>query len=154
MMTQLQTTRFESSEHMRNLWVAVPEHGTPFEATLNPAYWAHVSARMRPWDRIEILPEDGSYFGELLVQDAGRLYAKVAVLRHLPLALVEVRGEDAATSLYEVKWAGQVKKWRVMRKADRAELRDKFQTQGEATGWLAQYVRTVSVPSAASAKSS
>lgn len=154
MMTQLQTTRFESSEHMRNVWVAVPEHGTPFEACLNPAYWAHVSARMRPWDRIEILPEDGSYFGELLVQDAGRLYAKVAVLRHLPLTVVEVRGEDAATSLYEVKWAGAVKKWRVMRKADRAELRDKFQTQGEASSWLTQYVRTVSVPSNSSAKSS
>lgn len=147
-MTQLQTTRFESAEHQRNLWVAVPEHGTPFEAVLTPAYWAHVSARMRPWDRIEVTPEDGSYFAELLVQDAGRLYAKVAVLQNVKLELVEVRMGEDGSSDYEVKWAGSVKKWRVMRKSDRAELRDRFPTQAEALTWVQQYVRTVSTPKA------
>lgn len=147
-MTQLQITRFESAEHQRNLWCAVPEAGTPFEAVLTPAYWAHISARLRPWDRIEVMPEDGSYFAELLVQDAGRLYAKVAMLRHLKLEMVEVRGEDGGAD-YEIKWAGPVKKWRVMRKSDKAELRDRFSTQGEASSWLAQHIKTVGAPSAA-----
>lgn len=146
--TQLQTGRLELAEHQRNLHVAIPEHAVKFEELANPAYWAHVAARLRIGDRIEVMPEDGSYFAELIVQDAGKQFAKVAVLRHVKLEAIEVRGEDLSAE-YEVKWMGPAKKWRVMRRKDRSELRDGFATSDDATQWLRQHVRTVGAPAVA-----
>ena len=90
-MTQLASNRLHLAEHRRNIFDVVPEHGTPFEELLKDSYWAHVSAKLKPGDHIEVRAEDGSYYAELIVQDAGRLYAKVAKLVHVVLDAVEVR---------------------------------------------------------------
>lgn len=146
---KLQTTRIELAEHQRNIWAVVPEAGASLDDVVKPEYWAHVAARMKPWDRIDVMPEDGSYFAELLVRDAARLYAKVTVLRHVKLDAVASDAADETTALFDVAYVGPVKKWRVMRKADKAPLREGFQSRGDAEEWLRQHIRTVAQPPAA-----
>lgn len=140
-MTQLATSRIQFAEHMRNIWYVVPEHSTPFEALLDSKYWAHVSAKFKPRDRIEVDAEDGSYFAELVVIDAGRLFAKVALLRKIELKAEEV-GSDVSPD-FEVKWAGRHAKWRVMRKADKASLKDGFDDRAQADLWLANHLKAM-----------
>lgn len=139
-MTQLTSNRFRSNEHENNYWTVYPEHGTPFEALLDPGYWAHVSAKMKPYDELRVIAEDGSYYGKLLVQDAGKLYAKVAKLEYYDLNVVEVKQAGVALEGHEVKWRGPVDKWCVVRGKD---VLVKGKTKDEANSWLAQYGRTI-----------
>lgn len=118
-MTQLASNRLHFAEHRRNIFDVVPEKGTPFEVLLKDGYWAHVSAKLKPGDRIEVRAEDGSYFAELMVMDAGRLYAKVAVLMHVKLDAIEVRESDMAVADYRVEHCGPQLKWCVLRGKDR-----------------------------------
>lgn len=140
-MTQLAVSRCKQAEYERRVWDVVPEANTPFEALIEPQYWAHVSAKMRPWDHIEVRSEDGSYFAELLVQDAGRLFAKVAVLRKHDLRAIDVGEADAVSTGHEIKHAGPYAKWRVIRLADKSMLKDKFETKGAAQSWLAEHLK-------------
>lgn len=142
-MTQLATYRFQlnKSGFVTNEWVADPESKTPFDAVLEPQFWAHVSAKLRPYDEVIVRAEDGSYYARLLVQDAGRLFAKVAVLEKYDLAAVEVGGADAIPSGYEIKHAGPHAKWRVVRLSDRAPVKDKFETKGQAQQWLTEHLK-------------
>lgn len=139
--TQLATKRFQSAEHMRNIWYVTPEHGTPFDAVIDPKYWAHVSARMRPRDRIEVDAEDGTYFAELMVIDAGRLFAKVKVLRKHDFESKE-SVTDAGPD-FEVKYAGPHAKWRVLRKSDRAVLKEGCEDKQAALTWAQEHSKAL-----------
>ena len=139
-MTQLQPARLKFAEHERNLWFVVPEAGTPFEALLDPAYWAHVSAKFKPCDEITINAEDGAYYARLLVQDAGKLYAKVAQIEYVELDKVEVTQGGVALEGHFVKWRGPIHKWCVLRGID---VLKEGMTKAEATGWLQQYSKTL-----------
>lgn len=139
--TQLQPARFKQADYVRNVFRIVPEHGTPFDATLDPAYWAHVAASLKPLDEIVVHAEDGSYYGRLLVRDAGRLYAKVAPLEYHDLDPVEVtQGGPPPAAGYEVKWRGPQLKWCVLRGKD--VLREGME-KGPALAWLNEHLKTV-----------
>ena len=137
-MAQSASKKVEQAEYMRSIWHEVPAAGTPLESVLDPKYWVHVSSMFKPRDRIEVDAEDGSYFAELMVIDAGRLFAKVELMRKHEFSAPEVAG--SAESPYEVKWAGRAK-WRVVRKIDRAPLRDGFDDRQSAELWAASHAR-------------
>jgi hypothetical protein len=137
-MTQLASNRLHFAEHRRNIFTVTPEHGTPYEAILREDFWAHVSVKMKPGDRIEVLAEDGSYFAELLVQDAGRLYAKVAPLRHIKLDAVDVKEGGLAMEGFEVVWKGPQLKWCVTRGKDR--LKDGMD-KASAIQWMQSHAK-------------
>jgi len=139
-MTQLQPARLKFAEHERNLWFVVPEFGTPFDALLDPGYWAHVAAKFKPCDEITVNSEDGSYYGRLLVQDAGKLYAKVAKLEYVELDKVEVLQGTPALTGHGIKWRGPQLRWCVLRGTD--VLKDGMTKEG-AQQWLNEYGKTV-----------
>lgn len=139
-MTQLATDRIQFAQHMRNVWYVTPEAGTPIEALLEPQFWAHVSSKMKPRDRIEVDAEDGSYFVELRVEDAGRLFAKVVVLRQCNLGVTEQK-EDSPD--FKVMWAGPHAKWRIVRSKDRGLLKDGFETRQDADLYLASHIKAM-----------
>lgn len=117
-MTQLASNRLKLADGQRNFFRVIPEAGTPFDTMLTDRYWAHVAAKMKPGDHVEVWAEDGSYYAELLVQDAGKLYAKVAVKLHIKLDVVEVKEGGLMIEGYEVKWRGPQMKWCVLRGKD------------------------------------
>lgn len=140
-MTQLIPIRMSLAEGVRNCYRVVPENATPFEALLDPAYWAHVSAKLRPTDKIEVEAEDGSYTALLIVRDAGRLYAKVAVVYYVKLDPVEVGAAAVVPSEYSVSFKGPLLKWCVTRGKDR--LREGMGSRGEADAWLQEHLKNV-----------
>lgn len=137
-MTQLATKNFDLSINgiRHNVFRVTPEVETPLSAILDPAYWAHVSAKMRPGDLLQVMPEDLSYFAELIVRDAGNLYAKVAVLHHVVFNKAE---EVKTPEGYEIRWRGPKCKFGVVRGND--VLKDGFLDKGEAKTWLDDLLR-------------
>lgn len=136
----LGNARFKSAEYERTLWVATPEPGVSVKDLLAPEYWAHVGAKLRPWDRIEVRAEDGAYFAELLVLDASRLWAKVQVIHHVELPRVE---DTAPDDPFEVKWRGPQAKFGVIRRADKSVLKDGFADRNAAADWLTGHKRAM-----------
>jgi hypothetical protein len=138
----LHPSRRMLAEQRRQIHSVVPEFGTTIAEMLNPGYWAHVARDLRPGDRIEVDAEDGSYFAELMVRDAGAQYAKVALLREVKLDAIE---PSATVSLpgHNVEWSGPHTKWRVLRTADRKVLKDGFTTKADGYNWLASYSKAV-----------
>jgi hypothetical protein len=112
----------------------VPEAGTPFERVLEADYWANIAAKMRAGDTLIVMPDDGAWRAELLVWDVGHNYAQVSQVwkaERPQFAAAPGLSEDD----FEVSFAGPIKKWRVIRKSDRAELKDGLPTRPSAEGW-------------------
>lgn len=135
-MTQLATNRFELSINgiRHNVFRVKPEIGTAPEALLDPHYWAHVSARLSVGDVIEVLAEDGSYFAELLVRDAGTLFAKVAFKSPVTVFAKPEEDDRALPAGYEIKWRGPKVRFGVVH--DKDVLKDGFVDRVEARAWL------------------
>lgn len=140
-MTQLMPARFQGAEFVRNQWAVISEAGTPVEALSNPAYWAHVSAKMRPRDRVEVFCEDGSYYAEFLVLDAGKLFAKVALLNSYQISPVTPGSMGDLPPGYAVKYQGAQFKWSVLRGTER--LHDGSATEADARRWLDDHLKVV-----------
>jgi hypothetical protein len=135
-MTQLAPRNFKQAESVRNQWTITPEYGTSSDALLDPAYWAHVSAYLRRGDIITALSEDNSYFSELLVLDAGKLFAKVCELRCVKITSAQMLNITVPEG-YEIKFRGP-RKWSVLRGKD--VLKDDMEKQA-AEKWLEEHLK-------------
>lgn len=137
---KLHGSRFGLAEHKRRIWSIVPEHGTEFDEILKPSYWAHVAKQLRITDRIEVHAEDGCYFAELIVRDAGNLFASVGVLRKIDLDTVKSGNAEAG---YDVAWKGPHRKFAVIRLSDDAIVKDGFDAKPAALAWLAGNLKSL-----------
>lgn len=137
---KLHLSRFREAAVMRNIWQAIPEDGTPFEALLDPAYWSHHASKARIGDRIEVLAEDGSYFAELIVREQGNLSVKVAVLRKVDLEAVP---ETPLAEGFDVQYRGQVRKHCVVRLRDKAIVSEGHENKAAAFAWLGQNAKSL-----------
>jgi hypothetical protein len=136
---KIHPSRIKLGETARNIWCVYPEPGTSVETLLDPAYWSHWSEKMRPTDRIEVYPEDGCYFAELIVRFSTRQAAYVAPLRYVEL------GELALPNVNEfrVKYTGPVHKHAVVRVRDSVMMQGGFDTSEGAMQWLALNSRSL-----------
>lgn len=134
---KLPAARFHLAEHKRNVYLIVPPEGTPFEAVLDAAYLGHVAARLRIGDRVEVMPEDGAYFGELLVTYVERQTAKVEVLRKIDLGAIDVPAEAPD---FEIRFKGPQRQHSVVRVSDKSVVKDGFATKDAAGVWLASHL--------------
>jgi len=134
---QIHPTKFAQSEVVRNQWAVTPEFDTPAEALLDPAYWAHVSAKLRRGDVITAMAVDDSYFAEYLVLEAGKLFAKVVLIRKVEITAKQIFNADVPAG-FEIKFRGP-KKWSVLRGKD--VLAEGFD-RSKAESWLKDHLRT------------
>lgn len=136
--------RFKNAEFERVIYQACPENGVTFEDVCQPEFWSHVAEKLKPMDRIEVLAEDGSYFAELLVVDAGRLFAKVAVLRFVELASLDVP-EDLASTLaeFKVEFKGPTLKHCVIRQSDKQVVQEGIQRKADAEAWIREHLKAI-----------
>lgn len=133
----LSPTRFAQSEYVRQEWVVNAEEGTTINDVLDPAYWSHVSAEMKPYARIEVRLETGEWLLELLVLTCERNWARVHLLNKYDL----VATQDIAPppQKHIVKWRGPQHKHCVVRIADGEVLTKDHETAEAATQWLRNY---------------
>lgn len=138
-MSKLTASRLKQAEFTRTIWSVEVEQDTPFEEITKPEFWAHVAAKLKPLNRIEVFEESGKYWAELIVLSTGKMEARVAVLRKIdlqtPAAAVVDLGE------HEVNWGGPHQKHRVVRKSDKEVVKDGFGTKEEAQQWLADHLK-------------
>jgi len=146
-MKQAQEKELQLTQHALLDYTHTVSEGTPFEDLLKPEYWAHVAQKLRPHTLIKVVPEDGSYWAELLVLSCDRLWAKVFVLRHHDLTAVVEDSEATASRLaeFDIQWKGPVKKHVVIRKSDSTAVADGIQTKGEAQLWLDNHLKTLGI---------
>lgn len=139
----LQAIRRTLAEQRRNIWHIEVDAGIEPSEMLAPSYWAHVAREFRQADRIEAHAEDGAWFAEFLVQDAGTNWAKVACLRAVKLESINPDRRGLILPGHTVAFGGNFAKWRVVRDVDKHVLRDKLNSEGDAYAWLSNYAKTV-----------
>jgi hypothetical protein len=133
--------RFRAAEYTRTIWQATPEYGTPFEEVLKPGYWSHIAAQVKPWDRIEIKPEDASYFAELIVLVPDKVSVTVGLLYQVVFDEQVIATPPDQTVGFEVKWRGPISKWAALDPKGNVK-QDKFESKELAEAWLKEHLST------------
>jgi hypothetical protein len=141
MATKLGASKLRAAEFSRTVYaVVVPLDVTP-EAVLEPEFWAHVAKDLKPYDRVEVIPDDGTWFSELIVVSATAIDAFVVELQHTHFSDHLVGRET--TAKFVVNWGGPVNKYRVVRVSDGAMVHKGCLDKEEANLWLADYERAL-----------
>lgn len=142
-MRQLTTSQLKPAEYVRREFVISPPAGTTLEDIQRPDYWAHIAAQLRPWDFIEVRPEDEAFMARLMVRAAERTWARVMVLDVYPLN--EETHEGPVDDAFVVGWGGPVQRWRAVRKSDNTVVVKNQATKSDAEAALADYVKALKV---------
>lgn len=133
----LTEARIGLAEERRQDWVVNAEEGTTMAQVMDPQYWAHVSARMQPFDRIDVRLETGEWMAELLVITTGRNWAQVHMLAlH---ELVERTEVMPVAAKHQVVWKGPQRKHVVVRLSDQQPVQEGFSTKNEAQAWVTEH---------------
>lgn len=138
----LDASRVRGAEFERVIYCVFPDKGVTQEDMQDPAFWSSTAVKFRPWTRLEVYAEDGTYFAEAIVLACDRAWAKVHFLSWHNLTTSDVSLTQAQTSKFEVTHTPN-RKWHVVRKADRQIMKEFCQTKGEAETWLTEYTKTV-----------
>lgn len=120
-------SRLTGADHFRTIHTAQVEQGTSEERLLDPQFWKMVAAQLRMNDRIEVYCEAGSFFAELMVRNVGTNLVGVQLLRFHQLD--QARPSNNLNPDYEITWLGSYNKFGVVRRADKAIIRDKIATE-------------------------
>ncbi len=128
----MKPTQIFTAENSNVVFYLPVEPGTTIEDVLVPEFWAHVSRRMSPGNRIEIFAQD--FWAMLIVRSAGKVDATVQVLQHVELGAA--KPATSAGQIYDVVWRSPTRKWGVVRLSDRAVVKDEFQTKEQALEWV------------------
>lgn len=137
----LKEDRWQLKEHRNpGHWICVPA-GVTIEDVLQPAFWANVARKLKPFNTIEVHWDDAGQFAEVYCVSAGRNWASVSLLRHVKLDRAVLPQQ---ASQYQITFNGPVDRFRIMRLTDNAVIRAGFQSELEARQWLEQYLRNLS----------
>lgn len=130
-------SRFSEAGYSRNIFCVTAEPSTSIEEILHQKYWQHVAHMLKAGDRIEVMDDKMSYFLELVVIGAERLWAHVGVLRKIDLT--SFRGQEIPVdeNLYRIEHAGSHHKWRVLYEGE--VMKDGFETEGLARRWASNH---------------
>jgi len=121
---------------------AVLADGVTLEDAMKPEFWSHINshvpAKLQRFDRIQIIPEDGTWFADLIVLSTGRGYAKTALVNRMEIGETAEPVEAAST---EVIWRGPSLKWCVERRSDKTRLKTNCESRHAAEVEALQYER-------------
>ena len=129
--------RMRLAEYDRQDWVANVEVGVTVEECLEPAYWAHMAAQLKPYDHIEIRADDGTWVADLVVLGADRTWAKVALKEKYNLTTKDVSLTQAHK--HTVEWKGPQHRFAVIRTSDSAMVKSGFQGKEDAASWMKEH---------------
>ena len=124
---QLDPGTFHLAEHQREVYTFTAENDHTRKQMLDPTYWSHVAARLRPYTEIIARRHDGTLYARFLVLASERTWARVFVLewqdlttRDVSLSQADAKAQQAPPgapdSKYEVKHCGPHFLWCVVQK--------------------------------------
>jgi len=132
--------RVREQEQVRSWWCVTVEPQVTRKDVLDPDFWSFVAVKFKREDRIEIMTDDSTWFGEYLIMDCGRTFAKLHELSHHYL---KAGGKISPSLLYEVYWGGRHGKWGVRRTTDSEMIKNQFETEASALEFLAEYLTRI-----------
>jgi hypothetical protein len=136
----LNPQRIGLADAMRQDWVVNAEEGTTVQDVLEPGYWAHCSATMQVYDRIDVRLETGEWLLELIVLDVGRNYARVFLAKKHDFVETDLAVPVSAIK-HKIEFKGPQRKWAVIRIADSAVIQEGFSEKAAAQMWMQNHER-------------
>lgn len=142
MVKPVTVSRVQLAEHARAVWCVTPEAGTTLKDVLAQDYWANVAAtKLKPGTIIEVMPEDASFWAQLLVMDTGRLAASVKVLHAVKLE-ADAPLQEAPGDHY-IEFKGPKLQWCIVRRSDKSIVKEGIRGKDTALRSLADYERAL-----------
>lgn len=138
---KLVPARLKDAEQVQHHFHVVPERDTPYERVLERDYWAHVAAKIKPSNLIQVEAEDGSYWALLLVR--GVSHTEVSVVPVLEKRFDSAPKMDAPDSEYKSKWNGPHDKYIVYRVSDNEKMQTGFDSPEDADLWIANHKKAM-----------
>jgi len=129
--------RFREAQYSRNIFTVTVEPGVTVEDVCEQGFWQHIGAMLKAGDRIEVMDDMMSYYAELIVIAADRLWAQVGVIREIDLTTFQGGEIPIPEQHYEVNFAGLTVKWRELYKGN--VMKDGFETEGLARRWCSNH---------------
>lgn len=134
----IEPNRMRGGEFIRVIYCVTAFDDTQPEDLLVPEYWAHCAQTFKPWDRIEAVANDGTWWAELVVLESGRNWTRMHLMRKHNLTTADVAQSqmDSLLLAYDVKHRGPHCKWSVVRRSDKQVLHEFAETKASAEAWL------------------
>jgi hypothetical protein len=123
----------------RTYGVLVESH-VPSESILEPGFWCHVAAKLRPLDRLEVMDDAGTWLAVLLVRAVGRREASVALLWSAELR-PEIAPSAQGDEAIKPRWGGFKHKWTVVQ--GDTMLRQGMGSREEAEIWIRSHLKAL-----------
>jgi|GEM_PF-2996301 len=143
------SARMSEANFLHNRWAVTVARGVTREMLLDPRFWTHIGAKLRPWDHVEAYSDDGTFYAEYLVLACDRLWAKLVETKWVALSTQDVSLTQAAMMAqldFTIQHEGPYLLWTVKRKVDAQRIAEKHQTEELAHTWLRAHLRTVGAP--------
>lgn len=132
----LMASSLQEGEYQRTVYVARIPRGVRLEDVLVPSFWAHTAPKLKPYDKIELRAEDGTWYGEVIVMDSSRTWARVKPLvGPVFFTTADVSESQAAETNFEVLHRGP-KKWSVIDKKNRKVYFEGGALREDAETWI------------------
>ncbi len=136
----LPARRMVPAEGRFMVWDATLDHGTTREDLERTSFWKHNTTRVKPFDEIRAICEDGSFVAYLIVQAIGPKDMKVHVREFVEMDKIDPNAL-AIPQGYKVDWGGRIAMWRARQGSD--VLKEGFQTESEARRWLGSHLQVM-----------
>lgn len=133
--------RVKPQDFLRTWWVATVEAGVSREDVLKTDFWSYVSLDFKPYDRVEIRTDDSEWFGEYLIMECDKTFAKLKELNYWHLGS---KGRVSNKLDFEYFWGGPHGLHGIRRTTDGETMVNKLATQKEALEWLTVHLESIS----------
>ncbi len=135
--SQIQLAEYATRHHVVTLPI-----GTSFEDTLDPAWWANVTDRLRVCDKVDVFDAKGTFYAEILIRavvqsrpiHGSKGGARVHVLRFVEFEPLERRARPIE---YMVEFRGPAEIWCVIRIGDNAVMKSHLESREMAERHIA-----------------
>ena len=141
---QVMPQRMGLSEQKTHHWTVDLEPGVTQPQLLQPEFWGLVAVHFQPFDHVEVRADDGSFWGEYLVTECARTWAKMRELRFVRLQETTTAiSEQQSVRQHRSVYRGGHLKWCVERLSDDKRLIDSLGSKKAADDWIDQHEKTV-----------
>lgn len=138
--------QLELAEQARNVWHVNLSNDAPMlpDDFLKAECYAHVAKQLNKGDHLQVLAEDGEWYAEFVIRSIEGSSVQVGEILYKEFEPIGLIADD-----YDIEWAGQREKARVIRKSDRRVMISGLPSKEAAAGWLLD--RAVKAPALAAA---
>lgn len=112
---------------------------------LRSDFWMHVANSFKPFTKLRVAAEDGSFYAELMVLSAGRNWAAVHELGYYDLHAGAKAAEKALNEPkdFEVQWKGPINKYCIVRLSDKEIIQKNIEQKEAAYLKLSEYLKVI-----------